>query len=457
MTPADRLIGIGQSALAATASAFETHRNEEAFWNSLDPGVKNWVNAGLARIDIDADGAYFVEVGPPGVESMGGLATTGILEDVYYGDQTVDLEAVVDQFTDSLPARTLGLIEAGVVVVRLDSSGLPFLDEGPTAGLFPQRALDAMLGVAPKPYVAPSMTPYQAASIPIQAAGVTGYFGGIPTLARDQMQQQNALELAGLLGYVPGGDGGDPTATLAAQLGYGGLGIQQQDVDLRRLLGMGGLGIQQQDLDLRQLLGLQGLGIQQQEVDLRELLGMGGLGIQQQGVDVQRMLGLQGLDLERQQLGLNQGQMMGFYGGAPTLQAAQALGSLWGQPTLQAELGRRELALAERAEQAEWIRNPSNFIVGQLLRGGPGATVGGVNIPGRVAETIYGGALPNPSQLGYGAFGPGQVAVPSLQTINQLNPDELQAVAAAVPFLTGGAVSPNQFFGDVAYQGLRGY
>ncbi|ANS04664.1 hypothetical protein [uncultured Mediterranean phage] len=440
------------------AQAAEAQR-EEDFWNSLDPGVRNWVNAGLARIDInEADGSYFVEVGPPGVESMGGLATTGILEDVYYGNQgTGDLDALVDQFTAGLPARTQSLIEAGVVAVRVDENGLPFLDEGPTAGLFPQRALDAMLGVPPKPYVAPSMTPYQAASVPIQAAGVTGYFDGAPTLARDQMQQQNALELAGLLGYVPGGDGGDPTATLAAQLGYGGLGIQQQEVDLRELLGLGGLGIQQQDLDLRQLLGLQGLGIQQQEVDLRDKLGMGGLGIQQQGVDLQRMLGLQGLDLERQQLGLNQGQMMGFYGGAPTLEAAQALGSLWGQPTLQAELGRRELAIAEAAQQTEWLRNPSNFIAAQLLRGGPGATVGGVTVPGRVAETIYGGALPNPSQLGYGAFGPAQVAVPSLQTLNQLNPDEIQAVGSAVPYLTGGAVTPGQFFGDAAYQGLRGY
>ncbi len=384
----------------------------------LPDEIRGYIEQGVATVRLDQYGQPFLDRGP--------IAEGG-----------VDFPAVVDQFTANLPAQMRGYIEAGIVTVRVDNNGLPYLAKGPLAGLLPDRALDALLGVAPAP--PPSMTPYQAAQTALQQAQIAGYLGDTPTLARETMQQQNALELAGLLGYFPGLDGGDPTATLARQLGFGGLGIQQQDVDLRRMLGLGGLGIQQQGLDLQRMLGVGGLGIQQQEVDVR------------------RMLGLGGLDIERQQLGLNRGELMGFYGGAPTLEAAQTLGSLWGQPTLQAELGRRELAIAEAAQQTEWLRNPSNFIAAQLLRGGPGATVGGVTIPGRVAETIYGGALPNPSQVGYGMFGPGQVAVPSLQTINQLNPDELQAVASAVPYLTGGAVTPNQFFGDVAYQGLRGY
>jgi len=390
----------------------------DQYTSGLPEEMRLLIEQGAVTVRLDQYGVPYLDEGP----IAGGVA---------------DLPAVVDQFTANLPAQMRGYIEAGIVTVRVDNNGLPFLAKGPLAGLLPERALDELLGVGPAP--PPSMTPYQAAQTMMQQAQTMGYMGGTPTLARETMERANALELAGLLGYVPGGDGGDPTATLAAQLGYGGLGIQQQDVDLRRLLGMGGLGIQQQDLNLRQMLGLQGLGIQQQDVDLR------------------RMLGLGGLDIDRQQLGLNRGELMGFYGGAPTLEAAQTLGSLWGQPTLQAELGRRELAIAEAAQQTEWLRNPSNFIAAQLLRGGPGATVGNVTIPGRVAETIYGGALPNPSQVGYGMFGPAQVAVPSLQTLNQLNPDEIQAVASAVPYLTGGAVTPNQFFGDAAYQGLRGY
>jgi hypothetical protein len=200
------------------------------------------------------------------------------------------------------------------------------------------------------------------------------------------------------------------------------------------------------------MLGMGGLDVDRGALALDAELGRGSLAEQVLAREQAYQLDRERLGLDQKRFGLERAGLMGFMGGVPTLETGMALGEIGGRPTLDA----KQLALNKAALEAEWIRNPSNFIVAQLLRGGPGTTVG-LNIPGRIAETLYGGKLPNPSQLGYGTFGPGQLKVPSLQTLNQLNEDELRAVAAAAPFVTGGMVTPTQYFGDAAYQGLRAF
>jgi hypothetical protein len=41
--------------------------------------------------------------------------------------------------------------------------------------------------------------------------------------------------------------------------------------------------------------------------------------------------------------------------------------------------------------------------------------------------------------------------------LNQLNPEEIQAVSAAVPFLTQGQTTPTQFFNQAQQLGLTGF
>ena len=243
---------------------------------------------------------------------------------------------------------------------------------------------------------------FQRESLDLDRAALSGYdAGGQPTLGREAFEQdrisenyRNLLETAGLLGNLSG------QRTLAGDV-----------FDLDAELGRG-------------------------RFDLDAELGRGRFGLEAE-------LGRGGLDVER---------------------------------------GGLDLARAQTA--ADFQSNPSNFIAAQLARGGLGSAVGDLLIPGRIAETLFGGnlgapstraltasgraglsnnltgvnagAVPQGATIGGGLFGE-NLSIPSLQTLNQLNPEEIQAVGAAVPFLTGGNVTPTQYFSDAQRLGLTGF
>ena len=456
--------------------------NASEFKRLMPPGVRNQVDGGVLRVVPDTENDLDGTQGLLKAEltDYGKGISQEMRDQIATGEIQKDPAKTIELFTQGLTPEYKDLVDQSILAVTVDpDTGVPYLIKGAMASLLPEAALNKYLtdALGLPAGAPPGLAPAEAAAIRLEEAALLGRLDGAPTLEREAFEAQlirdreaQALDVAGLLGtYMLDGEARE---TLEAESIRGRLGLEAQDIAQRgaltregfavdrerlaldQLLGQMGMGLRGDELALQELLGLRELGLQGQDLALREAVGMGNLALGQGGLAEQIAARQAGNLLDRRQLDLNQGSLMGFMRGVPTLETGIALGEIGGRQTLDA----KQLALNKAAQDAEWIRNPSNFIAAQLLRGGPGTTVG-LTIPGRIAETLYGGQLPNPSQVGYGAFGPGQLPlqVPSLQTLNQLNPDELQAVAAAAPFVTGGMVTPTQYFGDAAYQGLRAF
>jgi len=328
---------------------------------------------------------------------------------------------------DEKSAVDLGLLQ----IVLDDEFGRPTLEIGARARLLDQASINQLLGiVASSGSGGPSA--YQSAQLELDRAALSGYdAGGQPTLGREAFEQdrisenyRNLLETAGLLGNLSG------QRTLAGDV-----------FDLDAELGRGRF-----DLDAELGRGRFGLDAE---------LGRGGLALDRDSLSRLIALDAQNAALERERNLLDTGRLLGSIGGRQTLEAELGRGGL------DVERGGLDLARAQTA--ADFQSNPSNFIAAQLARGGLGSAVGDLLIPGRIAETLFGGnlgapstraltasgraglsnnltgvnagAVPQGATIGGGLFGE-NLSIPSLQTLNQLNPEEIQAVGAAVPFLT---------------------
>lgn len=326
-----------------------------------------------------------------------------------------------DNLLAAQPENVIAAIDQGFLTIDRDEFGEGPLQvrPGPLASLISPSVIANLLGFSTGG--SGGLTAAQQAGLELDRASLFGFGGdGTPTLDREAFEQQRTLQnfgrlldSAGLLGNLAG----QPT-----------LGGRAQSLDEE--LGRGSLALERE-------LGLAGLGIDRDSL--------------------QRLIALdaQNEALQRDELGLRRGGL---------------LGEIDGQQTLEAELGRAAQGLATEQFLTERRRNPSDFISAQLAFGGPGQTVGDVMIPGRVSEAIFGGDLPaasNQALTGAGRAGatssPGSsllganLVTPSLQTLNQLNPEEIQAVAAAVPFLTQGQTTPTQFFSQAQQLGLAGF
>jgi hypothetical protein len=348
---------------------------------------------------------------------------------------------------DEKSAVDLGLLQ----IVLDDESQRPTLEIGARARLLDQASINQLLGIVASGSGGPSA--YQSAQLELDRAALSGYdAGGQPTLGREAFEQdrisenyRNLLETAGLLGNLSG------QRTLAGDV-----------FDLDAELGRGRF-----DLDAELGRGRFGLDAE---------LGRGSLALDRDSLSRLIALDAQNAALERERNLLDTGRLLGSIGGRQTLEAELGRGGL------DVERGGLDLARAQTA--ADFQSNPSNFIAAQLARGGLGSAVGDLLIPGRIAETLFGGnlgapstraltasgraglsnnltgvnagAVPQGATIGGGLFGE-NLSIPSLQTLNQLNPEEIQAVGAAVPFLTGGNVTPTQYFSDAQRLGLTGF
>ena len=275
---------------------------------------------------------------------------------------------------------------------------------------------------------------------PFQTASLTGFLNGNETLDRQAFgegirqfnlddlfrntQADRDFQLAS--GDISGIFGGSPT--LAAQLGFGGLNLDRDlgfgRLGLDRTLGLGRLGLDQRALtqdanQFGQSLAFQG---EQAGLDraLQSALGFGNLNLGRDRLGLDRTLGLGDLSLGRDRLGLD------------------------------TELGRGALDLDRLRTGIDLVRNPSHFIASQLVARGPGATVGDLLIPGGVSDLLGGGG-DVPIRTGR-PFAP-----PSLQQVSQSTGPELEAAFAAVPFLSGGLQTPEQFSFGIENLGLRGF
>lgn len=449
----------------------------EQFLEELTPEEERLIEANVYRIvpdyEYDVDGNAITGTIGYKLETTahGKSLSRDMLDDIVTGETLRSPESTLAKFIKQLPTAHKGLVDQQILSVAIDSNtGIPYLTKGPMAALLPEaelnRILSEQLGFDLVGTGTGGLSAVEAAALRLEEAGITGRLDGRATLERERFEANNLQALSALLGVYS--LDGDTVPTLAArelalsgELGRGRLGLDVEELAQRGSLTREGFAVDRERLALDEFLGRGGLGLRGAELDLQRYLGVGGLSLEAElgrGSLAEAITAREASNvLQRQQLGLQQGSLLGRVGAEPTLEAAQTLGELWGAPTLERELGTRELDIQAAAQYADWLRNPSNVLASQVLRGGAGATVGDVVVPGRIAETIFGGKLPAPHTMGYGTFGPGQLAVPSLQTINQLDPQELQMVASAVPFLTGGAVTPEQFFGDVSYQGLRAF
>ena len=340
-------------------------------------------------------------------------------------------------------------LDTGLFVINRGEDGLGDLKirEGPFGSLVSQsmaaRLLDLPTGAGGS-----GLSPYQAESLALDRANVFGFGVGDDQTTLDQRkfvfdkEYKESAQLRDIIALL----GSFPVNNFGIAAGAQTLGGRAQALDER--LGSGRLAFDRE-------LGFARLGLDRAGLGLDRELGLAGLGLDRESLDRLRALDAQNAALQREEMALRQGGLLGEIGG---------------RQTLEAELGRGAQNLAVEQFLTERRRNPSDFISAQLAFGGPGQTVGDVMIPGRISEAIFGGDLPAASNRALTAEGrvgamsaPGSslsganLVTPSLQMLNQLNPEEIQAVSAAVPFLTQGQTTPTQFFNQAQQLGLTGF
>lgn len=228
----------------------------------------------------------------------------------------------------------------------------------------------------------------------LQQGELTGTYGGAPTLAATQFQQQLAQQMQQFSGTL-----GFQYAQLQQQIA-----LAQQQGDLNRA---NQLQLQAQDLQAQ--AQRQGLDLQLQYAQLAQQQGQfateqTGMYNGQQTLAAQQQAFAQGL--AQQQFGLQQAGVTGQYQGTPTeatqeFYTGQTGYTPWGAPTL----AQQQFQAQQTQQLYERAANPARSFANELARAGGAPTYTG--------GPAYQGAPADSSLYQVGQSGSGQVTVPA--------------------------------------------